>query len=100
MSVMRYCTVCSFSGTYVLALWVIIRRDVLRFLAIAVVLTFAFSGGIYFALRGDRPGVNIMSNSAVVCMNISRNDTRNINLTDCVPTGDVLLVTNNDQEIL
>ena len=72
----------------------------LRFLAIAVVLTFAFSGGIYFALRGDRPGVNITSNPAVVCMNISRNDTRNINLTDCVPTGDVLLVTNNDQEIL
>ena len=72
----------------------------LKFLAIAVILTFAFSGGIYLALRGDRPDVNITSSPAVVCMNISRNDTGNINMTDCVPTGGLLIVTDNQQEIL
>ena len=72
----------------------------LRFLAIAVILTFAFSGGIYFALRGERPDVNITTVPAVACMNMSTNDTGSINMTDCVPTGEILIVTNNQQEIL
>ena len=72
----------------------------LKFLAIAVILTFAFSGGIYLALRGERPDVNITTIPSVACMNVSTNDTGNINMTDCVPTGGILIVTNNEQEIL
>ena len=71
-----------------------------KFFAIAVILTFAFSGGIYLSLRGDRPDVNITNNPALVCMNTSKNDTGNINMTDCVSTGDLLIITSNDQEIL
>ena len=57
------------------------RRDVLRFLVIATILTFAFSGGLYFALRAKQAPPN--TTCAVVC--VSTNSTDGNNSVNCVP---------------
>jgi ankyrin repeat protein len=76
-----YLIIFRFCNVYVLALWVIVRRDVLRFLVIATILTFAFSGGLYFALRAKQAPPN--TTSAVVC--VSTNSTDGNNSVNCVP---------------
>jgi hypothetical protein len=85
---MDYLIIFTFSNVYVLALWVIVRRDVLRFLVIATILTFAFSGGLYFALRAEQAPPN--TTSAVVC--VSTNSTDGNNSVNCVPKDAVTIV--------
>ena len=75
------------SGAYLITLWIIVHRELLKFLLMALLLIFAFSMALRFALQAERDEasrihhtIESQSGTCVPVKNLLENDTN----TTCV----------------
>ena len=71
----------SWSSVYLITLWIILRRELLKFLLIAVLLVLSFSVAIRFAMQAERVEAKVQStpnNQSGLCVPVTsllENDT-------------------------
>ena len=51
----------SWSSVYLITLWIILRRELLKFLVIALLLVLSFSVAVRFAMQAERVEANVQS---------------------------------------
>lgn len=72
---------CRWSGVYLVTLWIIVRRELLKFLLIALLAISAFSLALRFAVQAERDeALRLLStpaNQSQVCASVKKNPLEN-----------------------